>query len=351
MSPPTIRCDIFCAVVDNFGDVGVCWRLARQLATEFSWQVRLLVDDSSALAWLAPDHVQTSVGIGRFYATPYSDAEVVIEAFACQIPEAYQAAMAERSTAPVWINLEYLSAEQWVTESHGLPSIHPRSGLTKHFFFPGFDAKTGGLIRERDYDQRRGGFDAAMFRARHGLPNAAPGELLVSLFFYPNAPLHELYAACSASPVPIVAIVPGSPAPPSIHGNLRVLPLPFLSQLDYDQLLWLCDLNFVRGEDSLVRAQWAGKPMVWQIYPQQGDAHLVKLDSFLSRYLPVGAHSTPLRNLMMAWNGQGDPDWSAVAARLPQLNSHAKAWADTLRQHPDLATNLRDFCLARLKLS
>ncbi|MBY0444112.1 MAG: elongation factor P maturation arginine rhamnosyltransferase EarP, partial [Burkholderiales bacterium] len=40
----TVRWDIFCRVIDNYGDIGVCWRLARQLSFEHGFAVRLMVD-------------------------------------------------------------------------------------------------------------------------------------------------------------------------------------------------------------------------------------------------------------------------------------------------------------------
>ena len=43
--------DIFCSVVDNFGDIGVCWRLARRLSAGLGQQVRLWVDDLAADRW------------------------------------------------------------------------------------------------------------------------------------------------------------------------------------------------------------------------------------------------------------------------------------------------------------
>ncbi|HET9045379.1 MAG TPA: elongation factor P maturation arginine rhamnosyltransferase EarP, partial [Casimicrobiaceae bacterium] len=38
------RWDVFCKVVDNFGDAGVCWRLARQLVAEHDLAVTLWID-------------------------------------------------------------------------------------------------------------------------------------------------------------------------------------------------------------------------------------------------------------------------------------------------------------------
>ena len=49
---PSLSWDIFCTVVDNYGDIGVCWRLARQLAAEHGFAVRLWVDDLASFARL-----------------------------------------------------------------------------------------------------------------------------------------------------------------------------------------------------------------------------------------------------------------------------------------------------------
>lgn len=354
MTRKPIRCDIFCAVVDNYGDAAVCWRLAYQLATEHGWQVRLWIDDLAPLRQLAPDYAAGPVAVHP-WPTPGSDpwpaddtAEVVIEAFACEPPPAYVEAMASGALPPVWLNLEYLSAEAWVAGSHGLPSPHPRLPLRKHFYFPGFAAGTGGLLRERDYDARRTGFDEAAFRAEFALPPRLPGELCISLFSYPNPALPELIEAWShwATPErPVRVLLPGSSEAARSIGSLSLQPLPFLPQRRYDELLWVCDLNFVRGEDSFVRAQWAAKPFVWQIYPQDAGAHLTKLDAFLARH-PAGA---ALRTFWQAWNGVGSPDWADFAARLPALEAPMQDWARTLAAHPDLAGRLVQFCIERLK--
>jgi uncharacterized repeat protein (TIGR03837 family) len=108
---------------------------------------------------------------------------------------------------------------------------------------------------------------------------------------------------------------PRSPASP----RLRCVALPWLSQPDYDRLLWSCDLNFVRGEDSFVRAQWAGVPFVWQIYPQHDGVHAAKLDAFLDRMLDGAglAAATALRRLWRAWNGLGDAAQVHLPAAAP----------------------------------
>jgi uncharacterized repeat protein (TIGR03837 family) len=80
-------------------------------------------------------------------------------------------------------------------------------------------------------------------------------------------------------------------------------PLAHMPQAEFDHLLWACDLNFVRGEDSLVRALWAGKPFIWHIYPQDDGAHLVKLGAFLD-WLQAPAD---LRAAHAAWNSGAVP--------------------------------------------
>ena len=345
-----IHCDIFCAVVDNYGDAGVCWRLAHQLATEHDWRVRLWIDDPAPLRQLAPDHVAGPVEV-RQWSIPWladessESADVVIEAFACELPTAYVAAMATRHRPPVWLNLEYLSAESWVPGCHGLSSPHPRVQLVKYFFFPGFDPGTGGLLREGDYDQRRNSFDESAFRAEFGVPPRAADELTISLFSYTNPALPELMRAWAAWKRPIRVLQPGSGEATETIGNLSVHPLPFLPQPRYDELLWACDLNFVRGEDSFVRAQWAGKPFVWQIYPQAENAHRAKLEAFLAKH-PAGQQ---LSAFWRAWNGQGRLDWPAFAGSLPGLDAPMRRWAETLATTPDLANQLVQFCIQRLK--
>ncbi len=369
------RWDIFCHVVDHYGDIGVCWRLARQLAVEYGLTVRLWVDDLQSFAKLAPqidpqrDRQQLDgVDIQR-WRTPFNEttpAEVVIEAFACQLPDSYIASMVAQTTPPLWINLEYLSAEDWVDDHHCLASPHPRLPLTKYFYFPGFSAKTGGLIREAGLIAARDAFQrGAHTEWWRGLgANPTQNALKVSLFAYPTAPVAPLLQAWIRSITPVFCVLPETPLCATVaqvleagsiragtrivRGNLTLLGIPFQSQDAYDRLLWACDLNFVRGEDSFVRALWAAKPLVWQIYPQHDAAHEAKLEAFITRYTPEGrlrAGAAALTDFWRAWNGRGDlaAAWPAFAAALPDLAAQAKAWAVAQSRQPDLAANLVKF--------
>jgi uncharacterized repeat protein (TIGR03837 family) len=358
-----LSCDLFCRVVDNLGDAGVCWRLARQLASEHGWRMRLWIDDLTPLRGLQPgidpaQDDQTADGVRILnWSSDFPDAkpgEVVIEAFACELPSRFVAAMAAKATPPVWVNLEYLSAEDWVNGCHGLASPHQSLPLTKHFFFPGFSAGTGGLIREKDLP--------------HPEPCAIGDGLAVSMFCYRNPALPTLLDVWADGAESIVCQVAdglprrqveewagiGFPVGSTINrGMLRLIAAPFVSQPNYDARLAACDLNFVRGEDSFVRAQWAERAFLWHIYPQDEDAHFIKLDAFLRLFgqkLPDDETRNALTDFLHAWNGRGDiaTAWPAYRGVLPQLTFHARYWSDEIAKHGDLARNLVRFCVERL---
>ncbi len=372
------RWDIFCNVVDNFGDIGVCWRLARQLVIEYGFDVRLWVDDLPSLARIAPEAdpvlaQQWLSGVEiRLWRQPFTatkPADVVIEAFACELPDSYITAMASLSQHPVWVNLEYLSAESWVTGCHLLPSPHTNLPLVKYFFFPGFVSGTGGLLCERDLQQSRIDFDdvaLSEFWQQLEMPARKVGELRISLFCYGLTPLRNLLAEWAISTVPISVILP-MPQEQAIDvvadffdielpkvgetlqsGQLTVRLVPFLEQNEYDKLLWSCDINFVRGEDSFIRAQWAEKPFVWQIYPQADDVHRVKMNAFLDLYTAGIAPDSAgaVRDLWVNWNGSGqsrDDDWKRFADHQSALTKHGERWARQLNGLGDLASNLVRF--------
>jgi len=297
-------------------------------------------------------------------------AQIVIEAFACRLPDFVEAAMAD-GAGRLWLNLEYLSAEDWVEDCHGLPSPQPNGSL-KYFFFPGFSEKTGGLLRERNLLQQRLIFQqdkAAQkdFLATLGICQKDQARL-ISLFSYENPAVADWLQALSQDSRPNQLLVPEGRVLQSLqnwreipslqagqsyqYGNLSLHILPFVSQQDYDRLLWCCDFNLVRGEDSFLRAQWAGRPMLWHIYPQQDAAHSVKLEAFLARYLqqmPVEA-AAELAGFWRAWNN-GQPlaaNWQRLLCHWPLLQNHAQRWADEQANHDDLAAKLVQFCRARV---
>ncbi|MES2634095.1 MAG: elongation factor P maturation arginine rhamnosyltransferase EarP [Pseudomonadota bacterium] len=347
--------DIFCKVIDNHGDIGVCWRLAAQLGA-LGESVRLWVDDASALVWMAPTGAPgVEVRGWALSAKPAAEpGDVVIESFGCELEPGFQAAMARRARPPAWINLEYLTAESFAHRTHGLPSpvfAGPAAGMTKHFFYPGFTPGTGGLLREPDLLARQARFDAKRWLGSIGV-KPAQGARRLSLFCYEPAHLKSLLVQLATDARPTQLLVTAGRATGAAReaidvlnaqdplwndaGNLSVEWLPLLPQAGYDHLLWSCDLNFVRGEDSLVRALWAGKPFIWHIYPQDDDAHHAKLDAFLD-WLDA---PQSLRAFHRGWN--------EMQSALPRLDFEgwsdcAKAARKRLLDHDDLVTQLLRF--------
>ncbi len=334
--PPALQWDVFCRVIDNFGDIGVCWRLATQLAGQ-GQRVRLWVDDASALAWMAPQGCP-GVEVRDWHAPPPGAQEaltdVMVEAFGCEIAPEFIAGTAQQASArgqkPVWINLEYLSAERYVERNHRLPSLlssGPAQGWTRWFFYPGFTAATGGLLHEPDLMQRQEAFDVAAWRNAHAhpslpVPAGAAGAAVrwISLFCYEPTALPQWLQLCEVASTPThLLVAPGRPAhavqqalgissenalqgTTDKRGQLYISYRTPCPQAAFDEMLWACDLNAVRGEDSLVRGLWAGKALVWHIYPQDDDAHHAKLQAFLD-WLQAPAS---LRQFHHTWNGLDD---------------------------------------------
>lgn len=414
--------DVFCRVIDNHGDLGLCWRLARQLAAS-GQRVRLWVDDARALAWMAPGALQGGFDGIRVHAwtqpiacaalAGLPRADVWVEAFGCDIAPEFIAHFAHpdcedglpKPALPVWINLEYLSAEPWVPRMHALPSPvlqGAAAGWTKWFFYPGFGPGTGGLLREADLPARQAAFDRAGWLATQGLARPArldgldgldepggpggpdgqdelhgldgPGGLVASLFCYEPPALPALLAHWRHGAQPVHLLVtagraaaavraclqdaasqgvagPGGGAAKGPHrtsggaGALSLSYLPHLPQTAYDELLWACGLNFVRGEDSLVRALWAGRPFVWHIYPQPEDnAHHAKLAAFLHW---LDAPPT-LRRFHLAWNGVTAGPLPALDPRtLASWRACVQAARARLLAQPGLCAQLLAFVAAK----
>jgi uncharacterized repeat protein (TIGR03837 family) len=376
--------DIFCRVVDNYGDAAVCWRLAQQLAHEQRVPVRLWIDDLESLRVLQRDvslsdrQLVAGVEVCR-WSEPFSQvpvAGVVIDAFGCGLPDSYMRQMAGSACPPLWIVLEYLSAEPWVRDFHAQPSPHPQWPLERYFFFPGFVQGTGGLLLERDLFARRDAFGqasaAGFWRSVH---HAAPpaDATVVSLFSYETAPAGALLRAWERGATLTVATVPEGRLSAAVlryfnvahapaervlkRGSLEVRIMPFVPQRDFDSLLWSCDINFVRGEDSFVRAQWAARPFVWQAYAQPEQAHRKKVEAFLDLYsanLSASA-AAAVSNMMRSWNGIAVPGttlkeaWAAFITERSALRLHAAQWATRCAAIGPLAENLACFCRDKLK--
>jgi uncharacterized repeat protein (TIGR03837 family) len=191
------------------------------------------------------------------------------------------------------------------------------------------------------------------------------GARRISLFAYENSALASWLDALASAGQPSQLLVPEGRilsdlqawvggAPLSVgtalqRGQLHIQVLPFVRQDQYDRLLWCCDLNAVRGEDSFVRAQWAGRPLLWHIYRQEEAAHLEKLEAFLTLYKEglSPAAGEALSGFWRAWNGGEElaDDWQALLNCWPELAEHAESWCLRRASQPDLAAALVQFYL------
>lgn len=377
----TLQCAIYCTVIDNFGDVGVCWRLARQLADEHEIDVTLWVDDLISFVKLAPSlnphlaeqklgeitvclwHKDERDALSKTHQTHL---DILIEGFGCRIPDFVLAKMAQQaktSIPPLWINLEYLSAESWAIDCHAMPSTHPQTGLTQYFWFPSFSDRSGGLLREVDLLKKRDKFqnsaqEQESFWSQLNISDALHFDRRISLFSYENKATQRLLDSLATDHKTTLLLVPEGKAltdisrwaeqplqqgRPITKGALTIVVLPFLNHENYDQLLWACDLNFVRGEDSFIRAQWAGKPFIWHIYPQDDDVHLIKLHAFMNIVATVNTNVS-WQTTMLAWNTPNDTnEWAKTLSHLAEWQLMARQWQTFLTTQQSLSTKLIQF--------
>ncbi len=338
-----MRWDIFCQIVDNYGDAGVCWRLARSLSSLHGQEVRIFCDDLATLNLLASgvdESIKQKIDLLPWEESfsnarhPVKTPDVVIEAFGCELPERYLAGLFIAPVKPIIINLEYLSAEPWITEFHAKAS--PQShGISKYFFFPGFQPEVGGLLL--DPIPLEGTLTAQQIPPdlQELWSMLQPGAKRISIFCYPGAPLRKWLEDLAALGEDIdVLLTHGhaellnlySEKQIALPKNLQLLSMPFVSQDEYDWVLSQCDFNIVRGEDSFVRAQLAGKPFIWHIYPQADRAHEVKLAAFLDLYLEEATQDLRLATIAAM-------TWAMPSEWLKSLDSwttHSKAWRGQL---------------------
>ena len=382
-----ITVDIFCRVIDNYGDAGVCLHLGRNLSTqesactqESAFQVRLFCDDLTVMHTIAnaADYTNPNLSLCPWKAPldHYEPSDVVIGAFGCRFDTTTLAALRrsqQQGGRPLIINLEYLSAESWVEDCHLLPSL--ADGLTCYFLFPGFTARTGGLNLDRAFlAQCQAQLDQAQLDQAHTVPPADP--YTVSLFGYDNPAVARFISALERDgrrwQVQIFSGLAQDNFNRLYQQNLQVgeswtqgsvtcTIVPMTDHQGYDQVLLTSTINLVRGEDSIVRAMHTGHPFLWQIYPQDEQAHIIKLKAFLDCMERTLEGTIPeltermalLRATMLSYNeacNGADPllEPNFIALLLERCGPLFTAWARHLCAQPTLCENLSRFIVSKL---
>lgn len=369
-------CWLFCNVIDNFGDIGVSWRLAQMLSLELGWQVHLWMDDTAALRTLCPDLPATPcthqhIAIQTWQAKRADGLDnappphIVIETFACDLPPDVSAVI--RRHRSLWLNWEYLSAEDSNEKLHALPSPQT-DGLQKYFWFMGFGERSGGLLREQDYETRCL-FNGHTFRETLQLPAKTAPEWL--LFGYHSPVWAEWLAMWQQAGQPITLLLAGGQIIDSLKtagaipqnaltesgsvfqtASVQLVKIPFIPQSDFDRLLHLSDGLIIRGEDSFVRAQFAAKPFFWHIYPQEESVHIDKLHAFWHKayaHYPDNiqtAHQTlsdELNGARSLTPAQRLEAWQTLQRHADEWRQSVADWKNTLFEQPSAIEKLAKF--------
>ena len=308
--------DIFCEIIDNYGDIGVVYRTAKELQKIFpKSKIRAFLNKldefkkiNSQVLDLPSQNIDGIEYITFDYlrdnANELLTAQVIIEAFGCQIPEEYMEIAYDNSE--LLINLEYLSAEDWIEDFHLQSSPLGRGKLKKVFFMPGFTEKSGGVIADSNYLERiQRVLENKEFYKKKYLSDIEDREnkIVGTLFSYEKnfTPLLEDLKKLDKD---VVILAMGEKTQDSLrkilknfsiedfrnslkYGKIEIRFLNFLNQEEYEELINIVDFNFVRGEDSFIRAVLTGKPYMWHIYCQEEYAHMDKIEGFLDKYRRV----------------------------------------------------------------
>ena len=363
-------CWLFCTVIDNFGDIGVSWRLAQELRQRLGWQVHLWLDNLAALQAIAPDApaalpcAHQGIQLHAWQEAQHADLDnapapdLVMETFACALPPNVHAII--QTHRPVWLNWEYLSAEDWAIRTHAMPSLQA-NGCEKYFWQMGFVPESGGLLREADYVEQ---MDAFTQRQPENTPSPETAALHIFAFGYASDVWQKWAAALAEQEREIVLHCAGKPLQTSlsawgnVSGSLKIINQNFVPQAQFDRALWAADVLIVRGEDSFVRAQLAGKPFFWHIYPQAEAAHLDKLAAFWHTHhrhaAPTAAVQHAHQALSNELNGAADlthpqrrQHWHTLLDHLADWQHSARAWQQYLLSQSDAVSRLHDWLQTR----
>lgn len=286
---------VLCKVVDNFGDIGVGWRLCKsinneQLTMNNNDKVQLIVDDLCAFNKI-DDRVKTDCTfqvIDGIEIYDWKDEElchkvfsendgeklsIILELFQCGRPAWMEKILFEEKlerTVHI-IMIDYLTAEKYAEDFHLLESLTRSKKVQKVNFMPGFTEKTGGLIIDEqwktlaEYDCNGPVLVFTYERNWSGLVNGIVES---------NHKNTKVFVAQGRGKQSFVQAW-------EKQNNLEEL--PYLNQPEWDKMMKTCSVLFIRGEESMSRACLSGIPFVWHAYPQSEEYQLVKVNALLER--------------------------------------------------------------------
>ena len=314
---------VLCKVVDNYGDIGVCWRMCRRIKKLNPQNtISLIVDNlvsfnricDSVDVEAAFQNVQgvdvynwnnADVCYGQFVQNDGERLSVILECFQCGRPDWMEKILFEEKlnhTVQI-IMIDYLTAEKYAEDFHCLKSLTRSAKVQKVNFMPGFTERTGGLIIDDEWEK---------------LPE-----------YNKDGPILQfIYNGKGAELLP--------------EGK----PLPYMNQTDWDKMMKNCSALIIRGEESMSRACLSGIPFIWQAYPQTEEYQMVKVRALLERMRPH-FDKEDFDVVEEAWieinSSRNDDTFSRFFSSLPRLVPGFKSFAQSLRKNGDLCANLMTF--------
>ena len=336
--------DIFCQVIDNYGDVGVAYRLAREFKRVYpNKKLRFVINQIEELNLIRKSE-DIEIILYKDISKIENSADLIIESFGCEIPKEYMDKALKN--AELIINLEYFSAEKWVDDFH-LQESFLGGNLKKYFFIPGLSEKSGGILLDNEFLERKKKVEAnkEYYLEKFGIKEKY--DLIGSVFSYEKN-FDSLIEELKKLGKKIILLILSEKTQKNFikyfdNGNnydkIKFVKLPFFSYDKYEELLALCDFNLVRGEDSFVRALLLGKPFLWHIYPQDENTHIKKLESFLEKYC---SNNKELKQTFINYNINKD-DFSYFFKNFKEIEKYNKNYANYLIKNCNLMEKLINF--------
>ncbi|MGN1281957.1 MAG: elongation factor P maturation arginine rhamnosyltransferase EarP [Succinivibrio sp.] len=339
--------NIFCDVIDNYGDAGVCLRLCRDLCSKGHRTVLYANSIETVKKILTISDSENS----SFSLLPWPLSEqnlsiqgIVVQAFSVRLPDFINRIISKNRL--LVINLEYLTAEKFAEDCHTLPSY--TDGFESFYFFPGFTDKTGGVVIEDSF-----------LEAKNNL-SSVKGN--ISLFCYENANTRDLITCLVNSDKNYsLYVFEGKPVQ-SLNNdlntnlkagdnlkikNLNINVIPMTNQIKYDSILLKSEINLVRGEDSIVRAMLCARPFLWNIYPQEENAHKDKINALfdvMNRKCSQKDSVEKLRLLTLSYNNFSDYLSSFdLNSFMDSWKILSEEWSYNLIRNKSLTNNLLEF--------
>lgn len=362
--------DIFCNIIDNFGDIGVSYRLAKEIASN-KYIVHLYVDDLYIFS-----KIENKINIHKKFQKlskylfihkwdnnlkhNYIPSYTIIETFGCNLPQYISNKITDKN---LWINLEYLSAENWIEDCH--LKISPQSnGLKKYFFFPGFTPNTGGLnfnklvtkINKIKFLQKFSHHISNRKLKIKEIPNLCKNYSFNLIFTYDNPQVKNItISKLKQNPNSVFFIAEGKSSTIFNNNTIKEIKEKFpkaklfkfkmINQSNFNKLINICDLVIVRGEDSIVQAIIQEKLFLWDIYKQEENAHLDKIKHFIYKYIPQNNknYNDIYESLINLNTSNIYSNFDSFMLKSEEIISHNKLWARELKQNDSLCSNLLNF--------